>query len=57
MLDKATQPPLANEQMLKVPLALYGNASSGGGVGAVETIMEGPASEQPTAAAATPTSV
>jgi hypothetical protein len=44
LLDKATQVPQSNEQMLKVPLALYGNNSSGGG--AVGTIMES-VTEQP----------
>ena len=52
LLDKATQPPAPNEQMLKVPLALYGS-TSGGGAGAVETIMEG-VPEQPAAAAGVP---
>lgn len=53
LLDKATQVPQPNEHLLKVPLALYGNTSSGGGAGggAVATIMESVA-EQPTAAAA-----
>jgi hypothetical protein len=56
LLDKATQVPQPNEHLLKVPLALYGNTSSGGGVGggAVATIMEG-VPEQPAAAAAAPT--
>jgi hypothetical protein len=44
LLDKATQVPQPSEQMLKVPLALYGNSSSGGG--AVGTIMEA-LTEQP----------
>lgn len=51
LLEKATQHPQPGEQMLKVPLALYGNTSSGGG--AVETIMEGvPTTGQPAVAAA-----
>ena len=49
LLDKATQHPQPNEQLVRVPLALYGNTSSGGG--AVETIMEGvPSESQPSAA-------